>query len=85
VAIAFAKGDESEKAFWRRVLETDDRREGDFAEAMRLLRRHDAIDLTIRRAETYGEQARRALDRFPPCEEREAMLELVDFCIERAY
>ncbi|MFW5678859.1 MAG: polyprenyl synthetase family protein [Pseudomonadota bacterium] len=85
VAIAFAQGDETEKAFWRRVLETDDRRDGDFAEAMRLLRRHDAIGLTVRRAESYGEQARRALDRFAPCPEREAMLELVDFCIERAY
>jgi octaprenyl-diphosphate synthase len=85
VVIAFAKGDESERAFWRRVLETEDRREGDLDEAMRLLARHDAIALTVHRAEIYGERARRALDRFPPSAERAAMLELVDFCIERAY
>ena len=85
VALALAKGTEAERAFWQRVLETEDRRDGDFAEAMRLLRKHDAIGATIRRAETYGERARRALDRFAPCPERAAMLELVDFCIERAY
>ncbi|TVQ38024.1 MAG: polyprenyl synthetase family protein [Geminicoccaceae bacterium] len=85
VAIALAKGDAAERVFWQRVLETDDRRDGDFAEAMRLLKKHDAINATIRRAEVYGERARRALDRFPACPERAAMLELVDFCIERAY
>ncbi len=85
VVLAFAAGDEAERAFWRRVLETDDRQDADFAEAMRLLRKHDAIAATVSRAETHGERARRALDRFPPSEERAAMLELVDFCIERAY
>ncbi|MEO1089194.1 MAG: polyprenyl synthetase family protein [Pseudomonadota bacterium] len=85
VVLAVAAADDGERAFWKRVLETGERQDGDFVEAMRLLVRHDAIAATVRRAEIYGERARRALDELPRCAERDALLDLVDFCIERAY
>ncbi len=85
VVLAQAKADETERAFWARVIDVGDRQEGDLQRAMEILARHDAIRATIRRAEAFGERARRALGRFPPSPERAAMVELVDFCIERAY
>jgi len=85
VVLAYAAGDHDERAFWERVIENGEQRDGDLARALELLHRHDAIRATIRRAEERGVGARRALDRFAPSAERAAMLELVDFCIERAY
>jgi len=85
VVLAYAAGDGEERAFWERVIEQGDQRDGDLPRALELLRRHDAIRATIRRAEERGATARRALERFAPSPERAAMLELVDFCIERAY
>ncbi len=85
IVLAMARADSEERAFWQRVIEAGDQRDGDLERAIQLLMQHDAIRATIRRAEDYGDRARRALDRFAPSPERAAMLDLVDFCIERAY
>jgi octaprenyl-diphosphate synthase len=85
VALAYAGGDADERCFWERVIDRGEQHEGDLDRALEILHRHDAIVATIRRAEQRGEAARRALDRFPPSPERAALLDLVDFCIERAY
>ncbi len=85
VVLAYAGGDAEERAFWERVIDHGEQREGDLIHAFGILHRHDAIRATLRRAEERGEAARRALGGFPPSAERSAMLDLVDFCIERAY
>ncbi|MFP4125291.1 MAG: polyprenyl synthetase family protein [Alphaproteobacteria bacterium] len=85
VVLAYAAGDAEERGFWERVIDRGEQRDGDLEHALAILRRHDAIRTTIRRAEERGAAARRALERFAPSVEREAMLDLVDFCIERAY
>lgn len=85
IVLAMAEAEAEERAFWHRVIEESDQREGDLDTAIAYLTQHDAIAATLRRAEDYGERARRALDRFEPSPERDAMLDLVDFCVERAY
>ena len=85
VVLAFARGEPEERRFWRRTLERTEQHEGDLAHAIELLDRQGALAETVSRASVYGEQARRALGRFPPSNIRQAMLDLVDFCIARAY
>lgn len=85
VIVAIARGDAEERAFWRRTLAELDQRPGDFERAVELIRRHDAIGETLRRARAYGEAAREALAGFPPSPLRTAMLDLVDFAIARAH
>ena len=85
ILIAYARGGETERAFWRRTLETVEQGPQDLARAQALLARHGAIGETLARAEAYGETARAALQGFPPSPARAAMLDLVDFCIGRAY
>jgi len=85
LVLAYAAGDTAERAFWQRVIDQGDQHDDDLPRALEILHRHDTIRSTIRRAEERGEAARRALDRFGPSQERSAMLDLVDFCIERAY
>ncbi|MEX0758396.1 MAG: polyprenyl synthetase family protein [Tistlia sp.] len=85
VVLAYARGDESERAFWRRCLEDLDQGEGDFAHALQLLNRHRAIADSKGRAQEYGARAREAMVVLPDNEARQALLDVVDFCVERLY
>ncbi|HSA82010.1 MAG TPA: polyprenyl synthetase family protein [Geminicoccaceae bacterium] len=85
VVLAFARGSAEERLFWQRTLEQVEQREGDFAHAIELLHRHRALADSLARAAQYGAAARRALEGFPPSEPKQALLDLVDFCVERAY
>ena len=43
------------------------------------------LEDTIARARHYGDKARDALGFFPASEEQQALVDVVDFCIERAH
>ena len=83
--LAFARGDETERAFWRRTLEELAQEPGDLARAQELLLRHGALAGTVDRAEAYARRARNALGLFPYSRPKQAMLDLLDFCTGRAY
>ncbi len=85
VVLAFQRGSDKERAFWRRCLEELDQRDGDLQRAMVLMTRHQAMEDTLTRARVYGAEATEALAGFPDGSYRRAMHEVVDFCIERAY
>jgi octaprenyl-diphosphate synthase len=85
ILIAYSRGSEAERAFWRRTLEAQEQNPADLEHAQALLAKHGAITETLARAESYGSRARTSLGIFPPSLARSAMLDLVDFCIERAY
>ncbi len=85
VLVAFARGTEAERAFWRRTLEELDQQPGDLEHALDILRRRGALRETLERAFRYGETARRRLELFPPGPAREALSGLVDFCVARAF
>ncbi len=85
VVLSFRRGDDEERAFWRRTLQDGDQQEGDIERAFDLMSRHNAIEDTVTRARHYGDMARDALGIFPSSERRDALAGLVDFCISRAY
>ncbi len=85
VLLAFARGTEAERAFWRRTLEEREQTETDLAEAQALILRHGALRDTFARARAYGEAALQALSIFPEGQERRALEGVVAFCIERAH
>jgi octaprenyl-diphosphate synthase len=85
VVLAFARGGAEERRFWRRTLEQVEQRDGDFSHAIELLERRAALRDSLGRAAEYGAMARAALESFPASEPRDALLDLVDFCIDRAY
>ena len=84
VILAFAAGDETERRFWRAALEGGRNDAGALAEARALMERHGTIEATVERARDYGETARRALATAPSGPWREALDEVVDYCISRA-
>jgi octaprenyl-diphosphate synthase len=84
VLIAFHAGDAEEQAFWRRTIEERAQQDEDIAHAQRLIERHQAVAKTIARAEGYGRAALQALSGFPDNPFRDALAEVVHFCIARA-
>ena len=85
VILAFRRGDEAERAFWRRTLETLDQRPGDLERAVDLMDKHKALADTVERARHYGAIARDGLGIFADGPEKSALVEIIDFCIERTY
>lgn len=63
VVLAFRRGSDSEREFWRRTLETGEIGGSDLEHAIGLMAKHRALDDTITRARHYGSIARDALDR----------------------
>ncbi len=85
VILAYRRGGNSDRAFWRRTLEDLDQTEEDLETAIRLLDENGALADTVERARHYGAIARDALGIFPESPAKDALLEVIDFCIDRAY
>ncbi|MEN0041645.1 MAG: polyprenyl synthetase family protein [Pseudomonadota bacterium] len=83
VLLAYRRGSDEERAFWRANMEADEAAEGALDEAMALLKKHGAIDDTVARARHYGEMARDALAPLPAGEFKDALLDVVAFCVGR--
>ncbi|MFZ1988473.1 MAG: polyprenyl synthetase family protein [Alphaproteobacteria bacterium] len=85
IVLAVARGNDSERAFWRRTLEASMQDDADLTEAIRILRRREAIETTLEEARRYGELAHEALASVPRNSVTEALDGVVDFCIARTY
>jgi octaprenyl-diphosphate synthase len=85
VVLALRAGDEREREFWRRTLEDSEQREGDLEHAIELMRRHGTLGATLERAREYSGTARRALATFRDSPVRQALDEVIEFCLERGY
>jgi len=85
VILAIHRGNEAERAFWHRTLDENDQREGDFDHAQDLLRRHHALRDAVERARHYGAIARDALGLFQDNPVKKALLDIVDFTVEREF
>ncbi len=85
VVLAFERGDKDEKTFWQRTLEEGEQTPEDFKTAIQLMERHGTLKDSMTRATDYADKAKSALTTFPDSPAKSAMLDLVDFCIERIY
>jgi octaprenyl-diphosphate synthase len=85
IILAFRRGDDEQREFWRRTVERLEQRDGDLEHAISLMEKHGSLADTIARARHYGEVARDALGIFPDSPVKQSMIEVIDFCIERAY
>ena len=85
VILAFRRGDDGERAFWRRTLGELEQTEDDLERAIELMAHHNALNDTIERARHYGAIARDSLGIFKGSEVKCAFHDLIDFCIERVH
>ncbi len=87
VILAYRRGDEEERAFWRRTLEDLEQAPGDadLRRAIGLLDKHRCLADSVQRARHYGAIAKDALGIFPDGVVKSILLGIVDFSVERAY
>ena len=84
VLLAYRRGTDEERQFWHDAVvdgKTDDER---LERALEILVRHDAIKDTVARARHYVEMARDALGTMPDSEHKDALIEVLEFCVSRA-
>ncbi len=85
VVLSLQRGDAADREFWRQALEEGATGDDALKRAVAMMRGNGALRETIARAESYGDAARAALDRYPAGPLKTALLDTVDFCISRAH
>ena len=85
VVLAFRRGSDTERQFWKRTLEAGEATDADLDHAIGLMKKHRALEDTVARAQHYGAIARDALALFPAAPIKEAIEDAVAFCIARTH
>jgi octaprenyl-diphosphate synthase len=83
--LAYARGGEDDRAFWRSAVSGERVGDEDLARATRLMRSTGALADTIECARHYGRRAIDSLANFPAGKAKAALTEAVEFAIARAY
>ena len=85
IVLSVAKADDGERRFWRKTIEVGAQEEGDLARAIEFLERGGALAATMERARNFAAQARDNLAGLPVSDIRNALADIADFVVERAY
>ena len=83
VILAYRRGSEEERLFWKRAIEGDESDDAALESAIGLMNRHGAIGDTISRARHFGGIARDALAPLKNTPQKAALYDVIDFCISR--
>jgi octaprenyl-diphosphate synthase len=85
IILAYARGNDDERRFWKEAMGGDRDSEADLAHAIGLLKGSGAIADTLERARQYGRRALDALAPFAAGKAKAALSEAVEFAVARAY
>lgn len=85
ILLAYRRGTQDEREFWKNAIENGQNGPEALEQAMKLLASHDALSDTIARADHYGKIARDALAPLPAGDHKNALLEVIDFCVARGH
>ena len=85
VILAYARGSEADRKFWKEAMSGLHGENADLAHAKSLLDKTGAIDDTLARARHYGQRAIDAIGMFGNGAAKDALIEAVEFAIARAY
>ncbi len=85
VILAYARGSEDERAFWKAAIGGYRSSDADLAEAIGLIAKYDAVGATRERARHFAQRAIDAISTFPESRARAAMTEAARFAVARGY
>ena len=85
VVLAYRRGTEAERAFWREAIESGQNDDAALERAMGLISKYGSLRDTVARAEHYAAIARDALAPLPETPHKDALLEVIGFCLSRAH
>ena len=83
VILSYRRGTADERAFWKTAIEQGESTDENLARALTLIGKYNGLGDTIARAKHYGTIARDALSPLPESAHKAALMEVIDFCIER--
>ena len=83
VILSYRRGSDKEREFWRRAIEQDRNGDEELEQACELIAKHDAIADTVARARHFGGIARDGLAPMGATPHKSALLEVIDFCVNR--
>ncbi|MBZ9654198.1 polyprenyl synthetase family protein [Phyllobacterium lublinensis] len=83
VVLTYRRGTSEERLFWRDALENGANDDKGLEKAKGLMTRYGALGDTIQRARHFGGIARDALAPLDQSPQKDALLEVIDFCISR--
>ena len=83
VILAYRRGTAAEREFWKDAIEANNADDAGLEKAIGLMTRHGAIADTIGRARHFGEIARDALAPLDATPQKDALIDVIDFCISR--
>lgn len=85
VILAYRRSSNEDKKFWDRCFRERKQDEDDLAKAISLIKKHEILEESVGFATKYVEEAKRALKVFKESPEKSALIELLNFSINRPY
>ncbi|MFN3862680.1 MAG: polyprenyl synthetase family protein [Erythrobacter sp.] len=85
VILAYARGNEGERKFWKDAIIGHRTSDDDLAHALHLIGKHNALDDTRERARHFAARAIDAISIFPDGKARAAMAEAAQFAVARGH
>lgn len=85
VILALSEANDSEKTFWTRTMADRQQNDGDLAQAIAIMQRHDAFNRGMAIARDHAAAGHAALSAVPAGPLRDALAAVLDFAVERAY
>ena len=85
VILAYARGSEEERRFWRDAIQGHRCSDDDLAHAISLIARHDTLNATRDRARHYAQRAIDAIAGFAANAAHAAMVEAAEFAVARRF
>ena len=80
---AVAQATKSEKAFWMRTITNGQQQDDDLNEALRLLKKYNAIEETRADAQYWSRKACASIERIPECQLRNLLCSLAHYIVDR--
>jgi octaprenyl-diphosphate synthase len=85
VILAYARGNEDERKFWKDAIIGHRSSDDDLAHAIHLIGKHNALEDTRERARHFATRAIDAISIFPDGKARQAMAEAAQFAVARGH
>ena len=83
--LAYAAANAEEKIFWQRTIGKNEQTPEDLTHAISLMEKHNTIEKTIEKARDYCQQAEENLNIFPASPAKSALIETLNFCVNREF
>jgi octaprenyl-diphosphate synthase len=85
IMLAYQRGTPEERAFWERTIDNGIQSQGDIETAIGFVKNNNVIEDVMAKAGEYVDSARSALDVFPESEIKDALIDVLNFAVEREF